>query len=157
MDFEPMAVAIVNHKGGVGKTTMAHIMSQIAAQKGLNVIAYDLDPQRNLTDSLSLLDLENLKIKTKIGKGDENDGNDFYILDCPPALSSATDDAIAFADIVLVPVFPNLYSVTNLDMMYTRVKNTGKIPEQIALVKNCFDDTVLSRDIDNFLAKKNTT
>ena len=39
-------------------------------------------------------------------------------------------------------------------MMYTRVKNTGKIPEQIALVKNCFDDTVLSRDIDNFLAKK---
>ena len=154
MSFEPLAVAIVNHKGGVGKTTIAHILSQIAVQRGHKVTAYDLDEQRNLTDSLSLVELATLKIKTKIDKGDEDDGSEVYILDCPPALSAMTDDAIDFADIVLVPVFPNLYSVTNLDMLYTRVKNLGKISEQIAIVKNCFDETALTRDLEAFLSKK---
>lgn len=154
MTLEPLAVAIVNHKGGVGKTTIAHVMAQIAVQRGMKVAAYDLDLQRNLTDSLSLVELSGLNIRTRINEGDENDSNDIYILDCPPALSSVTDKAIAFADLVLVPVFPNLYSVTNLDMLYTRVKNTGKIREQIAIVKNCFDETALSRDLDAFLAEK---
>ena len=150
----PLAVALVNHKGGVGKTTIAHVLAQIAAQRGMTVTAYDLDEQRNLTDSLSLVDFPNLKIKARIKEGDENDGTDLYILDCPPALSFTTDEAISFADIIIMPVPPSLYSISNLDVLFTRIEDHGKGREQVAIVKNCFDDSRLSRELDDFLTGK---
>ena len=153
--MEKIAIAVTNHKGGVGKTTIAHILSQIIAQNNkMKVIAYDLDPQRNLTDSLSLVDFPNLEIKHGIGEKDETLDANAFIIDCPPALNSIVEDAISFADIVLVPVFADLYSVTNLDVLFRRIKEMGKIDSQIALVKNCLDETILSRDLDDFLTEK---
>lgn len=42
-------IAFFNNKGGVGKTTMVYHLSWMFAQKGLRIIAVDLDPQSNLT------------------------------------------------------------------------------------------------------------
>ncbi len=38
-----------NNKGGVGKTTLAYHVSHMFANLGLKVVAFDLDPQANLT------------------------------------------------------------------------------------------------------------
>ncbi len=38
-----------NHKGGVGKTSLAYHLSWMFAELGLRVLAVDLDPQANLT------------------------------------------------------------------------------------------------------------
>ncbi len=48
----PVVVSIINLKGGVGKTTVVALLARIAAEKGLNVLAVDLDPQANLSQAL---------------------------------------------------------------------------------------------------------
>ncbi len=48
----PIVVSIINLKGGVGKTTIAALLARYAAEKGLKVLAVDIDPQSNLSQAL---------------------------------------------------------------------------------------------------------
>lgn len=49
-------VAVVNQKGGVGKTTVALGMAGAATARGLSVLVVDLDPQANATTGLGVFD-----------------------------------------------------------------------------------------------------
>lgn len=51
-------VTVTNQKGGVGKTTTAHILSTGLAMQGFKVLAVDIDPQTNLTFTAGLDPLE---------------------------------------------------------------------------------------------------
>jgi len=42
-------IAFFNNKGGVGKTSLAYHLTWMFAERGLRVVAADLDPQANLT------------------------------------------------------------------------------------------------------------
>ena len=48
----PVCVAVINMKGGVGKTTIAALLTRRAAHLGCKVLAIDLDPQANLSQTL---------------------------------------------------------------------------------------------------------
>lgn len=60
-------LAVVNQKGGVGKTTTTYHLARAAVRRGRSVLAVDLDPQANLTliaaaddvppDALSIADV----------------------------------------------------------------------------------------------------
>ena len=49
-------VAVMNYKGGVGKTTLTANLGAVAASRGLRVLLLDLDPQTNLTFSFFSID-----------------------------------------------------------------------------------------------------
>jgi chromosome partitioning protein len=49
-------IAVVNQKGGVGKTTVALGLASAASHAGLRVVVVDLDPQANATTGLAVWD-----------------------------------------------------------------------------------------------------
>lgn len=54
----PRRIAVLNQKGGVGKSTTTVNVAVALAQRGLRVLVVDLDAQRNATQFLGLADYQ---------------------------------------------------------------------------------------------------
>ena len=104
-------IAIVNQKGGVGKTTTAVNLGAAIAELGLRVLLIDLDPQRNATSTL--------------GKGSPSEGIYQALLDDVPAsdliiTTSAGPDLLpataelAGAEVELVPQMAREYRLSQI-------------------------------------------
>lgn len=79
-------VAFFNNKGGVGKTSLVYHLSWMFADRGVPVLAVDLDPQSNLTSMFLKEDrLEELW----------NDGDANTISDCLRPLIDGTGDILS--------------------------------------------------------------
>lgn len=57
----PTNMAILNQKGGAGKTTTAVTLASGFAQKGYRVLLVDLDAQGNVADSLGIPQSDDLR------------------------------------------------------------------------------------------------
>lgn len=69
-------IAFFNNKGGVGKTSLVYHLAWMMADKGLRVVAADLDPQANLT--ANFLDEEQLVELWPAGKALSERGHTVY-------------------------------------------------------------------------------
>ncbi len=56
--FLQRVVAVINNKGGVGKTTLVSNVGGLLARSGWRVLIVDLDPQGNVGDDLGYVDTE---------------------------------------------------------------------------------------------------
>ncbi|TDV43171.1 ParA family protein [Actinophytocola oryzae] len=83
-------VAIMNYKGGVGKTTLTANLGAVAARRGLRVLLLDLDPQTNLTFSFFSIDDWHDRLK------DERTIRRWYDADMPGR-------DVSLADLVVTP------------------------------------------------------
>ena len=114
----PKVIAILNQKGGVGKTTLAvHIATALARSKR-TVLLLDADPQASALDWAAARHGEPLFPVVGLPKNSIHKelpalagSFDFVIIDGPPRVYNVAQSAIMASDLVLVPVQPSPYDV----------------------------------------------
>ena len=159
MTKEKLAVTIWNYNGGVGKTTISLILSQIAARQGLNVLAIDLDEQRNLSETLKLSkhNFPSITVHTELKPAYHDNNYDFFVIDTHPSKDETVKSAMQFADIVLVPILTDYLSIINLRSVFDYVKSCGVGEGQIAVVKNSVTEFKVSEEIEQELDEQGYT
>lgn len=152
-----IAVAVLNRKGGVGKTTLAVILAQIALIRQNKVLAIDLDPSGNFSDALGFMKnyfQNKLRIKKDLQDSDADAPEDWIIIDCPPNLDDASRNALDFADIVVVPVRPDFFSLSSLGILYQLAQRSGKEKAQLPLVKVGYDASSISKIANQIISER---
>ena len=141
-------VAIVNQKGGVGKTTTCVNLTSSLKEKGKRVLLCDFDPQANSTSgmgvdktvskgiyevlvsdvpaadavvhTIEMIDRENREFLLKQALDVLSPNYDFILIDCPPSLELLTVNALCAANSLIVPVQGEYFALEGLsDLMHT--------------------------------------
>ena len=138
-------IAIVNQKGGVGKTTTCVNLAAALTDQGAKVLVCDFDPQGNATSGLGveksrspsvydvipankslsgatveLIAMDKREYRLRDTLASVKNNYDFIFIDCPPSLELLTLDALCAADTLLVPVQCEYFALEGLsDLMYT--------------------------------------
>lgn len=154
-------IAVVNQKGGAGKTTLSMQLAGTVARRGLKVLVVDTDAQGTATrwaasapdDSpfpaaVIGLSAAGSKVHREIAKFSSD--YDLIVIDCPPALESPVpQSALLIADLALVPIIPSppdLWSAMGIRQL---IDTIGEINEdlQARLVINALEPrTTLARE-----------
>lgn len=116
-----MIIALLQQKGGVGKTTLAtHLAGELASPQ-TNVVVVDADPQGSALDWTQKRALLGLPRRFgTVGLARETLHQevpqlarhaDHVIIDGPPRVTALARSAILAADLIIVPVQPSPYDV----------------------------------------------
>lgn len=116
-----MIIALLNQKGGVGKTTLAtHLAGELAWQSS-SVMLLDADPQGSALDWTQRRSQSGLpRLFGALGLARETLHQeapalarrcDHIVIDGPPRIAALARSALLAADLVLIPVQPSAYDV----------------------------------------------
>jgi chromosome partitioning protein len=154
-------IAVVNQKGGSGKTTVTMQLAGSIARRGYKVLVVDADPQGTATRWAASADDEspfpasvvglsaaNAKVHREVKKFVED--YDCIIIDCPPAADSPVpQSALLIADLALVPIIPSPLDMWAAVGIRQVIQNVGDINDslQSRLVLNqCQPKTTLAQE-----------
>jgi len=114
----PLIIAVMNEKGGVGKTTISVLIAAVLAERK-RVFLADLDEQGTAHAWSTWAEYPGTLTVERVGHRGLEDalnaatGNyEVVILDCPPGYSERSMAAVIAADLVVVPVQPSQFDAT---------------------------------------------
>jgi chromosome partitioning protein len=169
-----LTIAVLNQKGGVGKTTIATNLAAAAFLGRHRTLLLDLDQQGSSLDwfrarqpSSKIRGLVTVKFDKPITVPQYREvtkGFDLVVLDGPPRLGAVTRSAAAIADLVVIPVTPGPYDLWALDETLPLLSEADAIAEQLGrrpaprlfLINGAIINTKLARHIPEPLAEQST-
>ncbi len=158
-------IALLNQKGGCGKTTIAINLAHSFHKQGYKTLLVDSDPQGSARDWNEVnngqlipvvgLDRESLAKDIEGVKGNY----DYIIIDGAPSIAKLSAAAIRIADFVLIPVQPSpwdIWATADLvDIVKARQEITENKPDVAFIVSRVIKNTKFSKEVLEALSQYN--
>jgi chromosome partitioning protein len=153
-----MIIAVLNQKGGVGKTTLSlNLAGYFASALGKRVLVVDADPQASAQAWSSAREAEPLFPVVGMAKPTLHKdlpgvaaNYDITIIDGSPRVSDLARTAILAADFVLIPVQPSPFDVWASEDIVHLIREAQQFREGIKaafVVNRKIANTAIGRDV----------
>lgn len=155
-------IAILNQKGGVGKTTMSTHIARAFQIDGANVMLVDADPQGSARDwsaandsqPVTVVGLDRPSLDKDVRKVAGN--HDLIIIDGAARLENMAIAAIKAADLVLIPVQPSPYDIWAaadlVELIKSRIELTDGALKAAFFINRAITGTRIGREISEAVA-----
>ena len=154
-------IAVLNQKGGAGKTTLSTNLARALQLGGDKVLLVDSDPQGSARDWNAAGNGELLPVigldRPTLAKDIQaiRDNQDWIIIDGAPQIAELAVAAIKCADLILIPVQPSPYDVWAcedlVDIIKTRQEVTNGKLKAAFVISRVIKNTQLSKEIGEAL------
>ena len=154
-------LAVVNQKGGSGKTTLSMQLAGALARRHHKVLVVDADPQGTATRwaasaedetpfpaSVVGLSAASAKVHREVKK--LVDDYDYIIIDCPPAADSPVpQSALLIAELALVPLIPSpldMWAAVGIRQVIENVSDLNEDLQARLIINQCQPHTTLAQE-----------
>lgn len=153
-----MIIALLNQKGGVGKTTLAVHLAEVLSRLDKSVLLVDADPQGSALDWASnrpdetprfpVIGLPKPTLHRELPAIAKN--HDFVLIDGPPRVNELARAAIMASDVVLIPVQPSPFDVWAAKEIVDLLQEASVFKENIKsafVINRKIVNTAIGRDV----------
>lgn len=156
-------IAVINQKGGTGKTTLALNLAAGLARRAPTAVI-DADPQRSISQWIGMSQSDqDLPVATAISDNPADTiaalkkSHRYVVVDCPPIVKGAVIDAVmAAADRVLIPVLPSpldLWASVEMAALVRTAQKTNRAMQAWLVLNQVEARNALSRVMQQAVAE----
>ena len=153
-------IAVLNQKGGSGKTTIATHLARALQLQGSSVLLVDSDKQGSARDWSAVNESNPVTVigldRPTLDRDLKNiSDKDFVIIDGSPQATDLAVSAIKAADFVLIPVQPSPYDIWAtsdlVDLVKQRIEMTDNKLKSAFVVSRAIKNTKIGSEVSEVL------